>query len=128
MGQKDISCVSAGIRPSPDGRSPEEACDAAKPFGLSLSAHTPRPLDELLMNESDLVVVMESSQFWYLRRTYPQHSGRVVLLSLFDASDSAFERFNIPDPFGKPPAAYTACYRRIERAVDTLLAEVLSSC
>jgi protein-tyrosine phosphatase len=126
-GVDEIRCASAGIRPSVDGRSPEDACEAAKRYGLTLDGHNPRALTSDLVQANDLIVVMEWSQVEYLRSNYPGYSHRIVLLSLFDdRATGAYERCNIEDPFGRPATAYEACFGRIDWAVQRLLAAIRS--
>jgi protein-tyrosine phosphatase len=124
-GHASIRCASAGIRPSQAARSPEPACHAASRFDVSLTAHTPQELTRDMMTGFDVVVVMEWSQLQELRATYPDLQNRIVLLSLLDPSAAdAYERYNIADPFGHQPAAYDACYDRINRALGQWVSQV----
>ncbi len=111
---------SAGIKTAQSHRSPLEACEAATAYGIALDAHRPVLLTEDLMEAHDLVIVMEHQQMEHLRSVYPALASRVVLLPLFDAGATGYERYNIEDPFMCPPSAYAACYRRIDRAVTVL--------
>jgi protein-tyrosine phosphatase len=123
LGRVDVLCSSAGIRPSQDHRSPDEACRVSLTYGVSLDDHVPRALTSEMMASHDMVVVMEHSQFVQLRAAYPARRDRIFLLSLFDdAARNAFERFNIADPFGKPLLVYQECYTRIDRALRRCLA------
>ena len=124
-GRGGIRCGSAGTRPSQAARSPFEACQAAASFGLSLDDHVPQPVTVDLMRDVDLIVAMDTKQWQQLCATYPDSADRVVLLSLFDTEPrGAYDRYNIADPFGKPRPVFDDCYRRIERAVATLLAAI----
>jgi protein-tyrosine phosphatase len=120
-GMSQIRSASAGIRTTQGGRSPQDACTAAAAYGLSLDAHQPAMLTREMMDSHDLIVVMESEQLNQLRAAYPDATGRIVLLSLFDERATGFERYNIADPFQRPLADYDACYRRIDRAVTALV-------
>jgi len=121
-GRDDVRCASAGIRPSQAARSPREACRVSAAYGLSLDEHEPQPLTRELMASHDVVFVMERAQLERLRAEYPEFRDRVFLLSLFDdEAGSAYERYNIADPFGQPLTAYEACYERIERAIRAWL-------
>lgn len=111
---------SAGIRTSQSSSSPPEARAAASAYEVSLESHRPVMLTADLMSAYDLVVVMEYQQMEHLRSVYPALASRVVLLPLFDAGATGYERYNIEDPFMRPAAAYAACYRRIDRAVAAL--------
>lgn len=115
---------SAGIKTTQSGRSPLEACEAATAYGISLESHRPVLLTENLMAAHDLVVVMEFQQMEHLRSVYPALASRVVLLPRFDTEATGYERYNIEDPFMRPPLAYAACYSRIDRAVTALCAAI----
>lgn len=121
-----IRFESAGIKTTQGGRSPKEACDVAAEYGVSLVDHRPQMLTRSLVGMFDMVIVMESSQLQELRVLYPESAHRLFLLSLFETDRrSAYERFNIADPFSQPRAAFEVCYRRIDDAVSRLLASVL---
>lgn len=123
VGATGMVSLSAGIKTTQAKRSPRDACDAAATYGLSLEHHVPQPLTPDLMDTSDMVIVMEASQLTYLGHLYPRHRDKIFLMSLFDEKASgAYERYNIADPFGQPATAFEACYQRIDRAVDHLLA------
>lgn len=117
-----IRVSSAGIRTTQAGRSPEFACEVAATYGVTLTGHRPQTLTRELMDTHDLIVVMESAHLLTLRASYPDASNRVVLLSLFDAqARPGYDRYNIADPFSQPRTAFEACYRRIDRALSSLL-------
>ena len=111
---------SAGISTSQSGRSPSEARAAASVYGVSLESHRPVLLTPDLMKAHDLVIVMEYQQMEHLRSVYPASASRLVLLPLFDAGATGYERYNIEDPFMRPASAYAECYRRIDRTVTAL--------
>lgn len=121
---RDFRCASAGIKTHQGGRAPQNACDVAATFGLSLTSHRPQTLTADLMNAYDLVVVMEASQLDEVRRVYPQASARLFLLSLFDRAATGYERYNIADPFSQPRKTFEMCYERIDRAVTQLLLDI----
>jgi protein-tyrosine phosphatase len=111
---------SAGIKTTQSGHPPLEACEAARAYGISLESHRPVLLTADLMRAHDLVVVMELQQLDHLRSVYTELASRIVLLSLFDPDATGYDRYNIEDPFMRPPAVFAACYRRIDRAVTAL--------
>lgn len=120
-----LTHASAGIRPSQAGACPDDAVAAAATYGHDLRTWRPVLLDDALMASHDVVVVMETGQFRELRRRWPQHRGKIVLLSLFGppAAD-AWARLNIADPFGKPRPAFEACYERIDLALRDLFTQL----
>ncbi len=88
----------------------------ARRFGLDLSAHRSRALDETALAEADLVLVMEAAQAAALRARAPTAAGRTFLLGDF------LDRgpFGITDPFGHPEPVFVATFERIVAAVDAL--------
>ena len=92
---------------------------------MELAGHRPQAVTRDLIESHDLVVVMEWRHLAQLRHAYPEHRNRMFLLPLFDDRPrSAYERYNIADPFGKPFAAFEDCYQRMDRAVRRLVAEL----
>jgi protein-tyrosine phosphatase len=115
--------ASAGLR-ARTKEPPREAKSAAGRFGVSLDAHEASQMTRELAASHDMIVVMESSHRDTLHAEYPATHGRVYLLSLFDRHATGLDRYNIADPFAAPPAAYEACYCRIDRAVSALLMDL----
>jgi protein-tyrosine phosphatase len=127
-GRSTVRSASAGLKPSSDGACPDDAVAAADAYGVAaaLAAHRPVELTTELVDSHDLVVAMEASQLAELMRRWPERRARFVLLPLFEphAPVSAYERFNIADPFGKGPAEFERIYRRTDAAVRGLIAAI----
>lgn len=115
---------SAGLRPTQAARPPADAVRAAAPYGVDLEDHVPAVLTPDVVEASDLIVVMEPAQRDAVTTRFPGAAGRVVLLSLFDEEARGYDRMHIEDPFMQGAAAFARCYRRIDRAVSALLADV----
>ena len=121
-GTASVMIGSAGLRPSPEGV-PAAAHDAARAFGVSLAGHAPSQLTAEMIAAYDVVVVMEARQLQQVRSQFAGYRDRVVLLPwLDDAAGNAYERLNISDPYGRGSGEFMACYARIDRSVETLLA------
>ena len=120
-----VTCHSAGIVPSTDGRCPPEATRAAIRYGVRLAHHVPVGLNRRLAAAHDLIVVMEAGQSAELRRRWPDLAPRLVLLAPYGQSGNnsgdPYSRFNISDPFGKDAGAFDACYGRISGCWRRLL-------
>ena len=120
-----VECRSAGFRVSRETKSPPQAVEACRRFGVSLDDHVSVALDEELMRSSDAVVVMEAAHHALLVRQYPGYRDRVLLLPLFAPATSGIgghARYNITDPYGRPVRDFEACYQRIDGALDGLFA------
>ena len=116
-----ITFRSAGIKASQSDRSPDNACEAAAAFGVSLQSHRPVAINRSLVDASDLIVAMEASQVVELRATYPDAANRITLLALYDERARGYDRYCIEDPFMRPLSDFTHCFHRIDRAVSGLL-------
>src|SRR5262245_59904175 len=123
-GVTGVLCFSAGLQPSEADASPAEACAASARYGVSLRDHRPQPITRALVDRCDLVVVMERAHVEDFRNAYPDRRARSVLLPLFDERARGAARYSIADPFGHRPRAYDDCYRRIQRAVAELVAQI----
>jgi protein-tyrosine-phosphatase len=105
------------------------AAVAAK-HGLDLSGHIARPLSRSLVEESDLVIVMETWQADVVRKAFRDHAAKVYRLrDLAGATDDA----DAPDIAGVPPEAIEAYLIDAERCLtaglrDGPLARIASRC
>lgn len=120
-----VRCLSAGITAKQATGCPIEAVEVASSRGLSLHEHAPAPLSAAMVGESDMLVVMEAAQLSEIGARWPESRGKLWLLALVDPHPAnAHERYNIPDPFGRPRLDFEACYDRIGRAVTGLVEEM----
>jgi protein-tyrosine phosphatase len=103
---------------------PPEAVAAAAQFGVSIDRHKSRRIEPEAIASSDMIIVMEASQLVELRKAYPDHRGKIFLLTLF----SPGRRFwlpDIPDPYGKSLEQFRACYQVIQTCLDRLFEQVI---
>ena len=116
---RGMRIASAGISARQAARPPDLAIAAAREgFDVVLDEHRPVLVTHDLLKAFDLIVVMEPNQHRALVTSYPDVAARVVLLPEFDAVPaSSYARFHIDDPFGRPRAAFDACYARIDRCL-----------
>ena len=123
LGLDNTACLSAGLDVSQGNRPPARAVETAATYDIGLSDHRPAAITLAMIESSDVVVVMEVGQLAQLRRQYPHHADRFVLLSLYapDAeTGGAYRRLHITDPFGKTKGAFEDCYARIEAAMRAM--------
>lgn len=126
QGRRGVRVASAGISARQAARPPEFAIAAAREhFDISMDQHQPVLVTRDLLSAFDVVVVMEPGQRRALVASYPELAGRIVLLPEFDpAPASSYARFHVDDPFGRPRAAFDACYARIDRCLDGFVARL----
>src|SRR5208282_5998231 len=123
-----MTFVSAGIQAAESLDPPENAVLSAESFGVRLGDHKARQLDAALINSADMVLVMEPWHLKTLIKNFPDAQNKIFLLSLFDKNDpkekDVFNRYNIADPYGKPPEQFDLCYHRIEKCLLGLFSRV----
>ena len=101
---------SAGIA-APEGEPADPiARDLMRERGLDLSRHRARRLTGDVLAGFELVLVMDEAQRRAVEREHPASRGKVQLLGRFG-------RFDIPDPRGKPRAAFERALALIERGI-----------
>jgi protein-tyrosine phosphatase len=108
--------------------SPEDAVLAALRFHVDLHAHRSRQMTDDMLESFDMILVMEASQFNFLRRYYPRKRNKIFLLPLFGNNSmlrhGGYFRYNILDPYGKPVDDFLSCYERIYDCLSSLLFEM----
>ena len=123
-----MTFVSAGIQAPESSGPPENAVLSAERFGVRLGDHKARQLDAAFINSADMVLVMEPWHLKTLIKNFPDAREKIFLLSLFDKDDAkekdVFIRYNIADPYGRPPEQFDLCYRRIEKCLMGLFSSV----
>lgn len=118
----DLRVTSAGFI-GPDRPSPPEMREPARERGVDLSDHRSKVVTEVMLADTDLVVVMTPRLQRRFRRGFPQQGGRVVLLGDLDPAGRIPGRA-IRDPYGKPPEVFAEVAERIERCVGVLVEEL----
>ncbi|WP_082837764.1 protein tyrosine phosphatase [Haladaptatus sp. R4] len=117
----DCSTVrSAGFIEKEGRSSPDAAVAAAGELGVDLSDHRSQCVDETMLRESDLVLLMDAWNYWYLKRDYPDALGKAYFARSFDASPE----FEIEDPYDADRATFRRVYGEVTGAVDAFLATV----
>ena len=126
-GLPQIACVSSGLKASQSPTSPAEAVEAAAAYGVTLGGHRAQDTTVEELTAADVIVVMEVAHVERVRRRAPQVADRIQLLPLFEADRRRYggrERVNLLDPFGHDAAAFAHCYRRVDAALDGLVAAI----
>ena len=77
--------------------------------GYSSTGHKAKKLNSVLVNESDLILVMEKSHRESIIKLYPQACGKVFLLGKW------CEDLEILDPYQKSMEVFYRTYEKIEK-------------
>lgn len=85
----DAAVASAGVRAEPGWPASEGSVAAMSRRGLDLSGHRSRPVDDALLDASDLVVTMESRHVVDLAARRPDVLGRLFTLRELVAATEA---------------------------------------
>ena len=102
---------SAGVAAVSGAAADPIAIDLLSRRGMDISGHRARQLTAELASHFDLILVMEDRQQRAVERIFPPARGRVHRLGRFGD-------FDIPDPYGKPRAAFESSLALIERGID----------
>lgn len=111
---------SCGLDAATGGPSPDAAVVAARQFGVDLSGHRSRGLDDCDLQSADLILPMEYSQYALLLALLPEKRERIFLLRPFAPGATGW-LCNIDDPYGLGQKQFTACFRMISRSLDRLM-------
>ncbi len=124
-GLDHIEVGSAGIGAFPDYPAPQQIVEVAQDRDLGVNGHRSRPLDGVLLDWADLVLVMESYMREEISRMWPGKDMDKVLLLGSCAPEFALIR-GIQDPFGGSLEDFDRCYGEIEASVKGLFERLVS--
>lgn len=110
---------SCGLEVDQKGGSPPEAIRIAEEFGLDLSAHRSKGMNECDLQGADLIVAMEYCQYLRLRSMFPEKKGKVRLLRDFAPWPESLI-CNIYDPYGLGIDEFENCFKKMQRAITEL--------
>ena len=101
-----LDAQSAGIKPVPGAPASAPTQAIARRYGIDLSGHRARKLDEAMLREAEDVWVMTEDHETLLNIMFPQYSRKVNVLWP-----------PIPDPYGGGERAYEKCVQRLLEAM-----------
>lgn len=116
-----IEVTSAGFV-GPGRRTPDNALECAARAGLDLSSHESSLVSAERVRDATLVVVMEARQKRAIRQRFGLAPDRVLVLG--DLDPETIGKRTIQDPWNQSDDILAASYRRIDRCVETLVANV----
>ena len=123
-----ITCRSAGIVVEQPQGCPRETLVAAERFGIDLSGHRSRGIDQGLVAEADMVFAMEAWQLRRLRKIFPRQKEKMFLLPLFDGNpperSDTYRLLNIRDPYGRAAGDFNECFERIDACLKGIFSVI----
>jgi protein-tyrosine-phosphatase len=100
---------SAGIWAQPGYRAAQYTCDVLRSRGINLEEYQSKPFTRDLVEDFNLILTMELKQREALRAAFPQHTGKIFMLS------EMIDRLNdVADPVGGPLADFEQTAREID--------------
>jgi len=124
-GLEHVEVASAGIGALPDYPAPYEVVEVAQDRGLDVTGHRSKPLNALLFDWADMILVMESYMRDEIELVWPENDAdKIFLLSSF-APGSNWSS-DIDDPYGSSSDDFERCFDRIEASVQGLLETMIS--
>lgn len=120
VGIDDVSIRSAGTMDNPGRGSPAPALEAARAFGVSLDDHESVHVTPELLDASDVIFIMDASNYRSVRQQFGRAVDRTWFLNSFVDPDE----YEIADPYGEDTEAFEATYGTIADAVDEFVARL----
>lgn len=77
-----VECASRALRDEQGASCPDTAIEAARSYGIDLSAHRSCQLTPADIERSDVVLVFEDTHVGWLARHYPQAAGKVYPIGI----------------------------------------------
>lgn len=109
----DIECSSAGIFAMTGDEVTPNSVKACERFGVDISAHRARRINEYILDETDKFVCMTAQHASSLSLYVPQE--KIIILG-----------GGIPDPFGGDLETYMICANSIKNALALQFDEIVS--
>ena len=122
-GRTDYAVASAGVAAAPGMPASRHTSDLLKERGLDLSAFQSRMLDQSMLEAATHVFAMSAHHIAAIESEFPQHAGKVYLVSEFVAEDALRGR-DVSDPFGQGRAAYQETLTDLDAMLPSLLAYI----
>ena len=116
----DANVTSAGFYPEEHRQTPPNVQLAAQTLGVDLSAWSSRRVSQVLVDRSDLVVLLDLRNFRDYRPAFPNDLRKIVFLGLFLDTP----QIDIADPYDKPQSETLEIVRLIDAAVTSMVRQL----
>ncbi|MEP7357101.1 MAG: low molecular weight protein arginine phosphatase [Anaerolineales bacterium] len=89
--------------------------------GLTLGEHRSRRVDREMLQNSDVVLCMTSSQCEAIQVEFPEHAARVHLLTALTGPG-----YDVADPYGGPREGYVLMAAELQRLIEAAGPRIVS--
>lgn len=113
---------SAGVAAFEGMLATREAVETMLKYGVDVSAHKAKAINDRMIKEADLILVMEEKHKEYILKSVPLAEERVLLLREFQPGDLK-ERI-IPDPIGRNQEFYETVAFIIKQSIEGLVSKL----
>lgn len=118
----DVEVLSAGTGVFLRASASAETITILRREGIDASMHQARPIDNVLLHKSDLILVMTQMHRKQVLERVPEVEKRVYLLREFaHQPKNADVILDIPDPIGRPAEVYEECMLMIQDAMEKVV-------
>lgn len=111
-----IEIDSCGYYPQKGRLCTNEAVEAAKTYGIDLSTHRSKMVDEYLIERADIIYVFDEENYEYIIKNFLYVKNKIFLLSFL--STKTF--INIKDPYNYGIDHYYETYKIIKEHLDLI--------
>jgi protein-tyrosine phosphatase len=108
--------TSAGFYPVADRRTPEKFLPLTTKFGVDLSNHRSRIVNQAMVDEAEIICIMDGDNWLDFIKTYPSAKDKLYFLGAFDDPQAP----EIPDPDRLDAHEARPIYERIARSLHAL--------
>lgn len=119
----DYAVASAGVAAAPGMPASKHTTAILQEMGLHRGDFSSRMLDHEMLKAATHVFAMSSHHAAAIEEEFPEHAGKVYLVSEFAADDNLRGK-DVSDPFGQGRAAYEETLHDLKKMLPSILAYI----
>lgn len=113
-GLEDWTVSSAGTWAMVERGASENSVIVAQDYGLDISDHVSRMVEEPHLRDADLVLTMEAGHAEALRAEFPAQSHKVFMIT-----EMSGRAYSVSDPYGEPLISYQRMAAELTGIIDS---------
>lgn len=129
---KNIEVISRGVAASPRFQVPDTVKELMREENIDISKHQAQRITAKDVEESDLILVMETWQGVDIVQQFPQAESKTFLFKKYVHEENNTNTsemntsFEIYDPIGQSPEVYRFCKEEIKKNLKKLIKKITS--